>query len=79
MATPEEIQEESRKVRRLQMVVGLVMNVIRQSDLPIEEAQEMISSTRQYALRLFPDKAFTYEIIYQSRFNRLLHEKYNMV
>lgn len=79
MPTTEEILEENRKVRRLQIVVNLVMNVIRQTDLPMEEALEMISSTRQYALQLFPDKEFTYDLIYQSRFKRLLREKYRIV
>jgi len=75
----DEIREENRKVRRLQVVVGLVMNVIRQSDLPIEEALELVADTRQFALRLFPDKELTYDLIYQPRFQRLLSEKYRMI
>jgi hypothetical protein len=77
--TEEEIREENRKVRRLQIVVNLVTNVIQQSDLPIEEATEMVASTRQLALQLFPDKGFTYDLIYQPRFKRLLAEKYRIV
>jgi hypothetical protein len=77
--TEAEILEERRKVRRLQIVVDLVSNVIRQSDMPIEEALEMVASTRRYALRLFPDKEFTYDLIYQPRFRRLLGEKYRIV
>ncbi len=79
MPTEAEILEENRKVRRLQIVVNLVSNVIRQSDMPIEEALEMVASTRRYALRLFPDKEFTYDLIYQPRFRRLLGEKYRIV
>lgn len=79
MANEAEIREENRKVRRLQIVVDLVSNVIRQSDLPIEEALEMVASTRRYALQLFPDKEFTYDLIYQPRFRRLLSEKYKIV
>jgi len=75
----DEIWEENRKVRRLQVVVGLVMNVIRQSDLPVEEALELVADTRQFALRLFPDKEFTYDLIYQPRFQRLLSEKYRIL
>jgi hypothetical protein len=74
-----EIREENRKVRRLQIVVDLVSNVIRQSDLPIEEALEMVASTRRFALRLFPDKEATYDLIYQPRFRRLLSEKYKII
>lgn len=79
MPSQDEIREENRKVRRLQVVVGLVMNVIRQSDLPIEEALELVADTRQFALRLFPDKEFTYDLIYQPRFQRLLSEKYRII
>ena len=79
-ATREEaIREENRNVRRLQFVVDLVANVLWQSEIPFEEAQEMISATRRYALQLFPDKELTYDLLYQSRFNRLLREKYRFV
>jgi len=66
-------------VRRLQIVVNLVMSVIRQSDMPVEEALELVANTRRFALQLFPDKGFTYDLIYQSRFRRLLSEKYRIV
>lgn len=79
VATEAEIRDENRKVRRLQIVVSLVMNVICQTDLPLEEARELIASTRQFALRLFPDKEFAYDLIYQPRFRRLLSEKYRIV
>ena len=79
VASQDEIREENRKVRRLQIVVGLVTNVIRQSALPIEEALELVANTRQFALQLFPDKESTYDLIYQPRFRRLLSEKYNIV
>ena len=79
MATESEILEENRKVRRLQVVVNPVTSVIRQSDLPMEEALELVANTRRFALGLFPDKEFTYDLIYQSRFRRLLSEKYKIV
>jgi hypothetical protein len=78
MATAAEIREENRRVRRLQVVVDLVTNLLRQPDLPIEEAAALVAATRQYALRLFPDKEQTYDLIYQSRFKRLLAEKYKV-
>ena len=79
MATDAEILEESRKVRRLQIVVDLVMNVISQSELSVEEAADLVAQTRAFALTLFPDKGPTYDLIYQSRFQRLMTEKYRMV
>lgn len=79
MASEAEIREESRKVRRLQLVVDLVTNVLWQSDLPIEEASEMVVATRRFALALFPDKEATYDLIYAPRFRRILAEKYNLM
>lgn len=79
MATPEEILEEGRKVRRLQIVVNLVMSVLRQSEIPVEEAAELVAQTRAYALSLFPDKEATYDLLYESKFRRLMVEKYRMV
>ena len=77
--TEAEILEENRQVRRLQRVVDLVMNVIGQTDMPVEEAAELVAATRQYALRLFPDKEQTYDLIYRPRFQRLMAGKYLMV
>lgn len=79
MPSQSEILEENRKVRRLQLVVDLVMNVLRQSDLPLEEATELVAATRQFALNLFPDKEHTYDLIYRPRLQRILAEKYHLV
>lgn len=77
--TPEEIAEEARKVRRLQMMMDLVLNVIRQNDaMPIEEASELVASARRAALNLFPGKDLAYDLIYGPRFQRLMREKYRI-
>lgn len=77
--TQEEIQEESKKVRRLQFLVNLVMSVISQSrNMPVEEASEMVAATKRAALAMFPDKEFAYDLIYKPRLQRLLAEKYNI-
>jgi hypothetical protein len=79
VASQEEILEENRKIRRLQIAVDLVLNLVAQSDIPIEEASELVAQTRRFALNLFPDKAQVYDIIYQPKFKRLLVEKYRLV
>ncbi len=76
--TEAEIQEENRKVRRLQMLVSLVINVISQSNLPVEEASELVASTKRAALNLFPDKELAYDLIYKPRLQRLMTEKYRL-
>jgi len=79
VASQEEILEENRKVRRLQIAVDLVLNLVAQSDIPIEEASELVAQTRRFALDLFPDKAQVYDIIYQPKFKRLLVKKYRLI
>jgi len=79
VASPEEILEENRKVRRLQIAVNLALNVLAQSDLPVEEASELVAQTRRFALDLFPDKELAYDLIYQPKFKRLMTEKYRLV
>ncbi len=78
-ATPEEIADESRKLRRLQLMMNLVMSVISQNDLmPVEEASELVASARRAALTLFPGKELAYDLIYRPRFQRLMAEKYRI-
>ena len=68
----EAIADETRRLRRLQLTVRLVMNVISQGNLPFEEASEMVAATRRVALDLFPGKEETYDLIYQPRETRFL-------
>ncbi len=77
--TEEQIQEENRKARRLQMMIGLVMNVISQGELPVEEASELVASAKRAALTLFPDKELAFDLIYRPRLQRLMVEKYRML
>jgi hypothetical protein len=79
MASEAEILEENQKVRRLQLVVDLVTSVLRQSDIPVEEAAELVAATRRFALTIFPSREQTYDLIYKPRFQRLMAEKCKMV
>ena len=74
--TDAEIQEESRRVRRLQLLVNLVTSVISQGNLPVEEAAQLVASTKEAALNLFPDKELAYDLIYKPRLQRLMREVY---
>lgn len=77
--SPEELKEESRKIRRLQMVVNMVTQVIAQdSTLSVEEASEMVADTRRVALGMFPDKELAFDLIYWPRLQRLMRERFRM-
>ncbi|HEY3707019.1 MAG TPA: hypothetical protein VGL22_18310 [Terracidiphilus sp.] len=77
--SPEDLQEENRKIRRLQMVVNMVTQVIAQdSSLSVEEASEMVADTRRVALGMFPEKELAFNLIYWPRLQRLMRERFRM-
>jgi hypothetical protein len=77
--SPEELKEEQRKLRRLQMMMDMVMSVIGQdSTLTIDEASEMVADSRRAALAMFPDKELAYNLIYRPRLQRLMRERYRI-
>ena len=77
--SPEELKEESRKIRRLQIMISMVMQVIAQdSSLTVEEASEMVADTRKAALDMFPDKELAFDLIFWPRLQRLMRERFRM-
>ena len=74
----EEIDEESRRVRRLRIVVNLALTIIAQGEMPIEEAHDLVAATRRVALQLFPGKGDVYDLIYRPKFQRLIRELYRL-
>ncbi len=72
MATPAEVQEESRRVRRAQFIVNLAASLIAQGDLTRSEAQALVAAARGRVLQLFPGREETFEILYGRRFARLV-------
>ncbi len=77
--SPQEKEEERRKMRRLQLMVSMAMAVIAQSpELTVEEAAEIAADTERAALRMFPGKELAYNIIYRPRLQRVMRERYNI-
>jgi len=77
--TPEELQEEGRKIRRFQMVMNMVTQVIAQDPtVTVDQASEMVADTRHLALSMFPDKELAFNLIYWPRLQRLMRERYRL-
>ena len=71
--------DESRRIRRLQIMMNLVMQVIAQdSKLTVEEASQMVADSRLAALAMFPGKELAYDLIYRPRFQRLMQERFRI-
>jgi len=78
-SSPQEIEEERRKLRRLQIMKSMVMSVISQdADLSVEEASEMAANAKRAALAMFPDKELAYDILYKPRLQRLMAERFHL-
>jgi hypothetical protein len=77
--TPQELQDEQRKLRRLQIMVNMVMSVISQDlSLTIDEASAMVADTRRAALAMFPGKELAFDLLYKPRLQRLMRERYRI-
>lgn len=76
--TQEEIDEESRRIRRLRILVYLTLDTIAEGGLSPEEAAGMVAATRRVALQLFPGKEHAFDLIYRPKFQRVMHAVYRL-
>ncbi|HWP23536.1 MAG TPA: hypothetical protein VNM15_05050 [Candidatus Binatia bacterium] len=77
-ASKEALAEEERKLRRLGRAMDLTAALLWRVDLTLEEAQDVVAHAKLTALKLFPGKEETFDLIYGSRFRRILVEKYRL-
>ena len=76
----EERAEEQKLIRRLQMMMNMVMQVIAQdASLTIDDAAQMIADSRKTALAMFPGKELAYDLIWRPRFQRLMRERFRIM
>jgi hypothetical protein len=71
--------DEVHRIRRLQFMMNLVMQVIAQDPkLTLEEASQMVADSRTAALAMFPGKELAYDLLYRPRFQRLMRERFRL-
>ena len=70
------LEDENRKIRHLKMMVNLGLALLRQERLSLKEAEQIVESIRRSALRMFPGKESTWEIVYAPRFRRAIEERW---
>ena len=76
----EERAEEQKLIRRLQMMMNMVTQVIAQdASLTIDDAAQMIADSRRAALAMFPGKELAYDLIWRPRFQRLMRERFRIM
>ena len=75
-----QFDDEARRLRRLQVMMGMVSSVISQdSSLTVEEASELAAGAKRAALAMFPDKELAYDLLYKPRLQRLMRERFHLV
>jgi len=72
--TPEQLADESRRLRNVRQLVDIATALIMQSNLTVDDAEALVAGVRARILALFPDGEGAYELIYASRFRRLIQE-----
>jgi len=72
-------QDEARRLRRLQIMMGMVSSVISQDpSLTVEEASELAAGAKRAALAMFPDKELAYDLLYKPRLQRIMRERFRL-
>lgn len=72
MATQSEIDKENRKIREVRLLTDLVSALLAQGNLSQVEMVNLIHSTRKFVLHRFPGKEEAFDLIYKSRFDRIV-------
>jgi len=76
MANDGSREEEDRRIHQLRLIVDFACSVISRQKITLEESIRLIEGVKKIALQLFPDKESTFDLIYGSRFRRILLERF---
>ena len=74
----EAVRAEELRLKRLRYLMDFTAALLWQADLTLAQAQKLVADAREKALELFPDKGETFDLIYGSRFRRILVERYQL-
>jgi len=75
MTKEERIQEENTRIQKMRRIVDLTCSLLYQLPQTGESATALIEATRKSVLSLFPDCEKEFNLIYLSRFYRILQER----
>ena len=70
------LADENRRMKRLRILVNLTTAELMQSDMTLAEARAVVERMRGAALALFPGSEATFELIYGSRFERIIRGRF---
>ncbi len=70
--------DEDRALRELRVRVDLACAVLLQQSMSLNEALSLTHAVKRFALERFPDKEDVFDLIYGSRFRRILSERFRV-
>jgi hypothetical protein len=71
-----EVQRENKKIRRLRLMVDLTCALLHQGRLDREESWALVEGVKRFTLTLFPGREETFEIVYRSKFRRIIEARH---
>ncbi len=79
MEREELLRDEEERLRRLRLLVDVTAQVLAEDEkLTFCEALRLVEAARTAALRLFPDKNDTFELVIRPRLDRIVLERFNI-
>jgi len=70
------IADENKRMRRLRLIANLTTAELMQADLSPVEARAVVERMRRAALALFPGSEATFDLIYATRFERIIRGRF---
>ena len=78
MADKAALMAEERKLRRLGRAMDIAAALLWRVELTLEEAQDVVNARQTYRAATFSGQEETFDLIYGSRFRRILVEKVSL-
>lgn len=73
------LREEQRRIRQLRLLVDVTAQMLAEDEsLALCEALRLVEAARNAALRLFPDKGDTFDLIVRPRLETIIHERFQI-
>ena len=72
-------QQERRNLRRLQLMMQVLLASIAQDrSMTVDDAAQLVAHTRNAALRMFPGKESTYNMLCRPKIQRAMRERFQI-
>lgn len=71
------LMEENKKIRMLRISSDMLIQILMTTPVSPSRAVELVAGVRDLAVRLFPEKGETFDLIYVPRFIRALREAHS--